>query len=161
MKINRLDAHDRLQHFTSQSFDIGKCCQDLINQMPFGDHAFYIFAHPRTLDDGVTKTMVWQPRLTKPRAQENSMLFKVYPGTDTIKVIWMIPARELWDNFKKGKLTENKTISESIQAFNHQRAKLEAKEEDDLSDFQIDQIYREISLVAKRSSSAASSTASS
>lgn len=161
MKINRLDAHDRLQHFTSQSFDIGQCCQDLINQAPFGKHAFYIFAHPRTDEDGVTKRMVWQPRLTKPRAQENSMLFKAYPGTDTIKVIWMIPPRELWDNFKKGKMAENQTIFESILAFTHHRVKLEAKEEDDLNDHQIDQIYREISITAKRRSSAASPIVSS
>ena len=150
MKINRLDAHDRLDYFTKQSFDIGECCQDLINKRPFGDHPFYIFAHARTDDDGVTKRLIWQPRLTKPKAQTNSMLFKAYPGTDTIKVIWMIPARELWASFEKGKLTENKTVYDSINHFRDAKHKLEAKEDDDLTDEQIDLIYKEISWKAKQ-----------
>lgn len=150
MKINTLDAHDRLKHFTKQSFDIGECCQDLINKRPFGNHPFYIFAHARTDDDGVTKRMIWQPRLTKPKAQTNSMLFKGYPGTDTVKVIWIIPPRELWTQFEKGKLTENQTVYESVNMFDNDRAKLEAKEDDDLSDDQIDAIYKEIQTQAKR-----------
>lgn len=149
MKINRLDAHDRLQHFTKQSFDISECCQDLINKRPFGDHPFYIFAHARTDDDGVTKRLIWQPRLTKPKAQTNSMLFKAYPGTDVIKVIWMIPAPELWGQYAKGLLTENRTVSESIYAFQFARDKLEEKEEDDMTDQQVDNIYREISKDAR------------
>src|SRR5271154_5624008 len=137
MKLNKLETHDRLQHFTRQSFDIGECCQDLINQRPFGDHAFYIFAHTRTEEDGSTKRLIWQPRLTKPQAQSNSMLFKAYPGKDTIKVIWMIPAEEMWGQFDKGLMLENRTVHDSIEAFKTNRAKLEAKEPDDLSDDQI------------------------
>ncbi len=150
LKIDPLDAHDRYEHFTKQEFDIGECCQDLINKRPFGDHPFYIFAHPRTHDDGVTKIMIWQPRLTKPKAQTNSMLFKAFPGTDVIRVIWMIPARELWPQYAKGKMTENKTISESIYNFENNREKLEEKEADDLTDLQIDAIYRGICMDAQR-----------
>jgi hypothetical protein len=145
IKINPLDAHDRFTHLTKQNFDIAECCQDLINKRPFGNHPFYIFAHARTDDDGVTKRLIWQPRLTKPRAQTNSMLFKAYPGTDLIKVIWMIPARELWEQFEKGKLTENQTVCESIHAFKTDRAKLDAAEPDDLSESEISRIYTEIS----------------
>jgi hypothetical protein len=144
MKINPLDAHDRFEHFTKQSFDISECCQDLINKRPFGDHAFYIFAHARTLDDGVTKTLIWQPRLTKPKSQTNSMLFKAYPGSDLIRVIWMIPARELWSQYTKGKMTQNKTVSESIHDFQNNREKLDEKESDDLSDDAIRLIYKEM-----------------
>lgn len=149
MKLNRLETHDRFQHFTKQSFDIAECCQDLINKRPFGDHAFYIFAHARTDDDGVTKRLIWQPRLTKPKAQTNSMLFKAYPGTDRIKVIWMIPARELWSQFRKGLLTENKTVYDSIEAFKNHRNTLEEKEADDMTDEQIDVIYKELSRDAR------------
>lgn len=151
MKLNRLDAHDRYQHFTKQSFDIAECCQDLINKRPFGDHPFYIFAHSRTEDDGITKRLIWQPRLTKPEPQSNSMLFKAYPGTDMIKVIWMIPAPEMWDQFEKGKLCENQTVVESIHNYRHNRKKMAEREEDDLTDAQIDQIYRDISKSAIRS----------
>lgn len=152
MKINPLDAHDRYEHFTKQSFSIAECCQDLINQRPYGDHAFYIFAHTRTDDDGITKRLIWQPRLTKPKAQSNSMLFKAYPGTDLIKVIWMIPAREMWSQYSKGLLTQNKTVADSIHDFVHNRKKLEEKEHDDMSDEQINFIYREISLHARSKS---------
>lgn len=114
MKVDILDAHDRYQHFTKQSFDISECCEDLIKKKPFGDHPFYIFAHARTEEDGVTKRLIWQPRLTKPKAQTNSMLFKAYPGTDMIKVIWMIPARELWGQFEYGKMTQNQTVIEQF-----------------------------------------------
>jgi len=150
MKINRLDAHDRYTHLTKQSFDIAECCQDLINKRPFGEHAFYIFAHTRTESDGATKRLIWQPRLTKPKAQSNSMLFKAYPGTDTIKVIWMIPDRALWGQYSRGLLTENKIVSESIEDFKKNPGKLEAREDDDLSDAAIDLIYKEISLRARQ-----------
>ena len=149
MKINPLDAHDRLGHFQMQSLKISECCQCLINKRPFGNHSFYIFAHPRTAEDGVTKILIWQPRLTKPQPQTNSMLFKAYPGTDEVKIIWMIPAREMWEQYQKGKLTESKIVSESIYDFQHNRKKLEAPEEDDLTDEQIDKIYAEISSSAK------------
>lgn len=150
MKINPLDAHDRYEHFTKQQFSISDCCQDLINQKPYGDHPFYIFAHSRTDDDGVTKRLIWQPRLTKPKAQTNSMLFKAYPGTDIIKVLWMIPVREMWDQYQKGKMTQNKTVCDSIHDFQFNRKKLEEREEDDLSDEKINQIYREISVNASK-----------
>lgn len=149
MKINRLDAHDRLISFTKENFSINECCQNLINQKPFGDYPFYIFVHPRTDEDGVTKRLIWQPRLTKPRAQTNSMLFKAYPGTDIVKVIWMIPARELWETYEKGKMTENKLISESIDGFVNRRNELEAREDDDLPDWLIDDLYAEIARRAK------------
>jgi len=145
MKIDRLETYDRLKHFKGQSFDIGECCQDIVNQRPFGSHPFYIFAHPRTDEDGTTKRLIWQPRLTKPKAQTNSMLFKAYPGSDNIKVIWIIPAKEVWSQFEKGKVTEDSQIYKSIQMFQHSRHELEAPEPDDLSDEQIDAVYKNIS----------------
>ena len=148
MKINPLDAHDRLLHFSKQNFDISECVQDMVDKRPFGNHAFYIFAHPRTDDDGVTKRLIWQPRLTKPQAQTNSMLFKAYPGTDLVKVIWMIPDRAMWSQYDKGKLTQNETIWQSIQDFVHNRDKLEEREIDDLTDDEIARVYTEISIDA-------------
>lgn len=166
MKINRLETHDRLLHFKKQTADISECCQNLIDQRPFGDHEFYIYAHKRTLGldekfklfasgkyptiaEVPEATIIWQPRLTKPKAEPNSMLFKAYPGTDKIKIIWMIPQEELWDQYESGLMTESAIIKESIHDFKHNRGKLEAKEEDDLSDAQIDAIYKEISRMAK------------
>lgn len=149
MKLDRFETHDRYEHVTKQDFDIGACCQDMINQRPFGKHPFYIFAHPRTDDDGVTKRMIWQPRLTKPKAQTNSMLFKGYPGSENIKIIWIIPDRHLWPEFQMGKMMQNTTILESIHDFQHNRPKMEEKEKDDLDDIQIGKIYKDIAREAK------------
>lgn len=149
MKIDPLETHDRLLHYQKQDFDISECCQDMINQRPFGDTPFYMFAHFRTEDDGVTKRLIWQPRLTKPKAQTNSMLFKGYPGTDMVKVIWMIPSIEIWPNFAKGQMTENELVWTSIQDYKNNRTKLEAKEDDDLTDEQIDAVYADLARQAK------------
>ena len=150
MKVNILDAHDRYEHFTKQSFDIGECCQDLVDKEPFGNRPFYIFAHARTHDDGVTKRLIWQPRLKKPEAQTNSMLFKGYPRSDKIKVYWMIPEQSMWSQFKRGNVTESSIVTESIYKFQTDKAGLEAPDEDDYTDAEIDAIYRELSLEAKR-----------
>lgn len=140
----------------------------------FGNHTFYIFAHKRevgiderrtifqndfnqsmfdpnykrsfySIEDVPSIRLLWSPRLTKPEAQVNSMLFKAYPPGDIIKVVWMLPAYELWDQYTDGKLAENKVVSESIYEFRNNKKKLEAKEDDDLSDFEVNAIYEAIS----------------
>ena len=152
MKINILDAHDRLQHFHKQADLISKGCQDCIANRPeeFGIRPFYIFAHARTEDDqpGI-KRLIWQPRLSKPKAQSNSMLFKCYPP-DKIKIIWMLPAKEMWEQYVKGNLTEHQNVCESIHLFKTDKNRLEVKEDDDLDDETINQIYQSISLNANR-----------
>jgi hypothetical protein len=146
MKLNRLETHDRYEHFTKQQFDISECCQEVIKNRPeeFGNHPFYIFAHTRTDDDGVTQRLIWQPRLTKPKPQTNSMLFKAYPPGDTIKVIWIVPKRELWGQYGKGLICENNTISDSIEDFKNNKYKLSLPEKDDLTDIEANAIYKEI-----------------
>ncbi len=153
IKINPLDAHDRLHHFTKQEFSISECCQDLINQRPFGNYPFYIWAHARTDENIHIKRLIWQPRLTRPKPQTNSMLFKAYPGKDTIKIIWIIPSRELWTQYEKGKLTENQLVYNSIQDFLYHREMLEEKESDDFSDERINEIYKELACEARRKKS--------
>ena len=163
MKISRIDAHDRLLEFGKQADYISKGCQECIDNRPdeFEMNPFYIFAHKRELGQDEkwslfvnggyldlksvpTHRMIWIPRLRKPEAQENSMLFKYYPIQDIVKVIWMIPDKELWDTYSKGKLTENKIVSESIHAFKKDKRKLELDEEDDLSEKEAHKIYRQI-----------------
>lgn len=174
MKVKTADAHDRLLHFNQQSDMISRGCQDCINNRPDEfTMPFYIFAHCRTieidervsifnqdfyesiinptykkiynsLEDVPTGRLIWSPRLTKPKAQENSMLFKAYPGSDNVKVIWIIPAKELWDQYKKDNITESRLIWESIEAFKHRRKELEEVEEGDLSDEEANVVYSQI-----------------
>lgn len=167
MKINRLETHDRLEYFNkTQSVDLSTCCQSIVSKRPFGDRPFYIFAHKREIGydekfslfltgkfnhmaEVPTHRMIWQPRLTKPKAQTNSMLFKAYPGTDMIKIIWIIPERELWDQYQKGKMTQSQIVVESIEKFQNDRGALEAPEEDDAREDEGIKIYESISREAR------------
>lgn len=152
----------------------------------FQNYPFYIFAHAReinideriaiynddlkdslinpryvrqykNLSEVPTSRLIWIPRLTKPQAQENSMLFKAYPPGDNIRVIWMIPARELWNQYDHGKMIENSLVSESIYCFKTNKEKLEAAESDDMPDWRVKAIQQEIGRNFKPKSSEVSS----
>lgn len=143
MKVNILEAHDRLLHFKKdQAQTIFQGAEDCLKKNP--DSLFfqsrspyvYLFAHPRTDDDGVTKRMLWQPRLWKPKAQTNSYLFRAISNTDLIKICWLLPPEEMWNQYQIGNVTENETVLWSIDQYLFHRGKLEADEPDDLSDDQ-------------------------
>jgi hypothetical protein len=148
MKIQRLETHDRLLHFIKdQSNTISQGCEDCLKKNPLSlalqDHSpyIYIFAHPRTAEDGITKRMLWQPRLTKPQAQTNSYLFRAKSKSDIVDICWMIPPPELWDQYIKGNVTESDIVRYSITMFKENKAKLEEKESDDLLEYQVQSIY--------------------
>jgi len=139
MKLNRLETHDRLQHFVkdqSQNIFLGaeQCLKDNPLSLAIQEKSpyVYLFAHPRTADDGVTKIMYWDPRLSLPEAQTNSYLFRAISKTDTIEVIWLIPPREMWPQYDMGKVTESNEVAWSINQFKHNRKELEKPHPDDL-----------------------------
>jgi len=157
MKIDRLETHDRLLYFKQdQSDNISKGLNDCLKKNPDSlrlqekSPYIYIFAHPRTAEDGISKRMLWQPRLTKPPAQTNSYLFRAQSNTDIVEICWMIPPREMWNQYKKGQITENEIVWWSITQFKRNREQLEAPEKDDLNDDQIANIYRDIALDNKQ-----------
>ena len=147
LKVDRLETHDRLLEYTKQKDYISEGIRECILNRPeeFGNRPFYVFAHLRTHENGYLKRLVWQPRLKKPKSQTNSMLFKAYPPSDKIKVIWMIPERSQWGQYQRGNITQDDLTVKSIMMFQTDRETLERKEEDDLEDFQIDDIYIAIS----------------
>ena len=151
MKINRLETHDRLEHFKKdQEANIFKGAEDCLKVNPLSlalqekSPYIYIFAHPRTADDGVTKVMYWQPRLTKPKAQTNSYLFRAQSKTDIIDVCWMLPPREQWQQYEKGKVTENEIVMWSIDQFMNNRDGLESADPKDLPDDVMCAIYGQV-----------------
>lgn len=144
MKLNLLETHDRLQHLKQdQSANlfqgVDDClkrnpnCVDMQKYFPY----VYIFAHPRTAEDGVTKVMIWQPRLMKPKAQTNSFLFRATSHTDIVEIIWLLPPREMWKQFEEGKVTASEDVRVSIYNFLHQRKLLEQPHKDDWSEDRI------------------------
>jgi hypothetical protein len=156
MKIHRLETHDRLLHFIKdQSNTISQGCEDCLKKntlsLALQDHSpyIYIFAHPRTADDGITKRMLWQPRLTKPRAQTNSYLFRAKSKSDIVEICWMIPPKELWGQYSRGNITESDVVRYSITMFKENKDKLEEREPEDLHEYQIQSIYASIGYKGK------------
>lgn len=153
MKLNRLETHDRLLHFKEdQALNISQGASDCLNKNPLSlalqqkSPYVYIFAHPRTADDGVNKKMYWQPRLTKPLAQTNSYLFRAQSNTDIMEICWIIPPVELWKQFEKGKVTESEWVRWSIDQYMRNKTELEKPFKDDLSDETAKNIYKSVAL---------------
>jgi hypothetical protein len=174
LKLDKLETHDRLLQFGKQADYISKGFQECINNRPHQfTMPFYIFAHQRTIDmderisayeyDLISShldptyirqfkslaevpcaKLIWAPRLSKPTPQQNSMLFKAYPGTDDIKVIWMIPAQEMWAQYEKGFMLQSSIVVDSIHKFKNDFENLKAPEEDDLPDERVNEIYASI-----------------
>jgi hypothetical protein len=151
MKLNRLETHDRLQHLIKdQSANIYQGAEDCLKKNPLSlaiqerSPYIYIFAHPRTADDGVNKVMYWDPRLSIPEPQTNSYLFRAISKTDLIEVIWMIPPKEQWKQYEKGKVTESNWSYWSIEQFKHNRKNLEKPNPEDLSEEYTSRIMQQV-----------------
>lgn len=143
MKINRLETHDRLLHFKKdQALNIFQGAEDCLKRNPLSlaiqekSPYVYMFAHPRTADDGVNKRMLWQPRLSKPTPEPNSYLFRAQSKTDLIEVCWLIPPREMWDQYKEGNVTHNADVLWSINQYRHNILKFSIPHPDDVSEIQ-------------------------
>lgn len=168
MKIERLETHDRFQHFLeSQSkliFDGANAC---LNKNPDSlkmqelSHYIYIFAHPRTLgldekiqywnsgkytrfEDVPEKKLLWQPRLSRPKAQDNSYLFRAKSFTDLLEICWLLPDKNLWGQYTKDNICESDVVEWSIHQFLNKREELEKPYHDDLNEMQVKNIYRAI-----------------
>ncbi len=165
MKVNILETHDRLLEFKKQGDYISQGCEDCIKNRPeeFGNLPFYIFAHKReigqderfsiwasnldkykSLFDVPTHRFIWMPRLTKPIPQTNSMLFKYYPEDQSLHIKWMIPQEELWQQYEKGKMTEQSIVQWSIHMYKNKREELGWDDDDDLPLTKVHQIRKEI-----------------
>jgi hypothetical protein len=151
MKVHKLEAHDRLQHMKKdQSFNIFQGAEDCLKKNKLSlslqekSSYIYMFAHPRTMDDGVTKAMYWQPRLSKPTPQDNSYLFRVKSKTDEIEVCWLIPPRDMWPEYAPGQMHHTQEIWWSIQQYRNNREKLGEKDPDDMPEQQGKNILRQI-----------------
>jgi len=151
MKLNVLDTHDRyLELMKNFSNIMSQGCEDCLKKNPLSlalqakSPYIYIFAHPRTGSDGATKTMYWQPRLSKPKAQSNSYLFRCISRTDIVKTIWMIPNEETWGQHNKGNVTEQNIVRESIWRFIFERKELETPDPDDLPEQAAKAIMRDV-----------------
>ena len=148
MKIQRLETHDRWQEFHNKMLSViveglTDCIKknELSLKLQEKSSYIYIFAHPRTADDGVTKRMLWQPRLTRPEPQTNSYLFRIQSHTDLAEICWLLPPEEMWGQYKKGNITESDHVNWSIYQYRFNRTALAAPFKDDLPEETAKNIY--------------------
>lgn len=151
IKLKLFEAHDRKKQLEKeQAININQGVDDCMKKNPLSlalqeySPYIYIFAHPRTHDNGVDKVMLYQPRLTKPEAQTNSYLFRAESHSDIFEVCWLLPPQELWGQYRKGNVTESELVRWSIAQFRTNKKKLEAPYTDDLSDKRVRDIYTQI-----------------
>lgn len=156
MKIDRLETHDRLEHFKKDQNDsinegLMTCLKLNPLSIAFQERSpyLYIFAHARTNELG-QKVMYWQPRLSKPNCETNSYLFRIKSFSDECEVVWMIPPKEMWDQYKKGNITEHEIVTWSIDQYTNNRQKLSEKDPEDLSDERSLQILNEVKRILKQ-----------
>jgi len=151
MKVNVLEAHDRLKHLVKdQSANVFQGAEECLKKNPLSlaiqekSPYVYIFAHPRTADDGVNKRLLWQPRLSIPEVQTNSYLFRALSHSDIIEVCWILPPKELWGQYEQGKVTESNWASWSISQFKRNKRILEKTHPDDMPEDKAKNIMKQI-----------------
>lgn len=141
MKLNVFETHDRLQHLIkhqSQNIFLGaeQCLKENPLSLAIQEKCpyIYIWAHPRSDDFGINKRMIWQPRLSIPKAQTNSYLFRAVSFSDIIEIVWMLPPREQWSNYSKGQVNENEIVEGCINMFKTNRKEMEKPHPEDFSE---------------------------
>ncbi len=85
-----------------------------------------------SIDQVESFRVLWQPRLTKPDPQTNSYLFRVKRDSTDVEVYWILPPEELWGQNKKGNITEDEIISESINKFKNNKSEMSLPHPEDL-----------------------------
>lgn len=148
MKVDFFETHDRLEHFKSDWETISQGVQDCIDNVPDAiKMPFYVFGHSRQIGiderfnlyfqghwqemkDVPSERLIWMPRITKPLAEPNTYLFKAQKGTDIVEIEWILPKRELWEQYEPGKINYNEVIWTSIQNYKHARAEMEMPDRD-------------------------------
>jgi len=143
--LSKNEALDSTYHWKENSeADWVATLHDLVQKRPFGDHKFYVFMFVKRLDDvsGIKK-MFMQPRLTKPEPLPGTTLLQVDPkDPGTAKMIWTLPNENNFGLYGEGKMFSDPFVYECIQKYLHNRRELMVKEEGELSEPEIREIYK-------------------
>jgi len=108
----------------------------------------------KSIEDVPSTRLLWQARLSKPMAQENSYLIKIYPNTEDYDVFWVIPENHLWSQFKRGLVTASNSLYMYIEAFITDKEGLAIPEDDDYKQEEFDRIKIEVNWELKKINSA-------
>lgn len=148
MKISKTETYDRQDHFLEdQKHIVAQGAEECLKKHPLSIRLqqespyIYVYGHARTADDGVTKRILWQPRLTKPRPDSNSFLFRAISRTDILRICWILPPHETWKQFQRGSMFANNIIGWSIAQFKNHFEELAAPDPEDFTDEEAAKIY--------------------
>lgn len=143
--LTKGEALDSTYHWKENSeADWVNNLHDLIGKKPFGDHKFYVFMFVKRVDDlsGIKK-MYMQPRLTKPEPVPGTTLLQVDPrNPGEAKMIWTLPNENTFAMYNEGKMFADPFVHECIQKYLHNPRSLMQKEEGELSENEIREIYK-------------------
>lgn len=144
-KIDRFETTDRYDEIKSDETQkiqegLHECLtkNDLSLVLQKYSPYIYVFAHVRT--EGNKKRLLWQPRLTKPEAADNSYLFRVESNTENCEICWILPPMRMWEEFTKKGLFDDEIISYSIASYKNKT--LNREHPDDLPPERIKNIYK-------------------
>ncbi len=139
------EALDSTLHWKEKSEkDWVECFQDLIQKRPFGDNKFYVFMFVKRQDDkrGIKKLYMF-PRLTKPEPLPGTTLMQVDPrNPEEALIIWTLPTEINEEAVKKGKQFADPFVHECVKNYIYNPRKLMKKEEGELSENEIREIYK-------------------
>jgi hypothetical protein len=150
--LSRNELFDSTQNWKDNSEkNYSECIQNLIMSAPFGAHKFYIFSFIKRVDDASgIKKMIHQPRLTKPEPIPGGTLMRVDPRDPyTATLLWTLPNDQNFNLYKKGKMYADPFVHECIERFKKNPKEMMRPEVDDLTDEQIREIYKDMSMKQK------------
>ena len=75
-----------------------------------------------------SERLIWTPRISKPNPEPNSYLFLVVQRPDLVQICWLLPKRELWEQYMPGKMTHDAEVWTSIKNFKNARKAMMAPE---------------------------------
>lgn len=142
--LSKNEAFDSTTNWKENSEkDWVACLQDLIKKKPFGDHKFYVFMFVKRVDDSSgIKKMYLQPRLTKPEPLPGTTLMQVDPkDPGTAKIIWTLPNENNFGLYQAEKMFGDPFVYECIQKYLKSPWELMKKEEGELREEEIREIY--------------------
>lgn len=143
--LTKGEALDSTYHWKENSEnDWVSTLHDLIAKKPFGDHKFFVFMFVKRVDDlsGIKK-MYMQPRLTKPEPVPGTTLLQVDPkNPGEAKMIWTLPNENSFNMYGEGKMFSDPFVHECVQKYLHNPRDLMKKEDGELREEEIREIYK-------------------
>lgn len=126
------------------SRDYCSMIQKIIWSDPFDGRKFYIHQVVKNMNSQQgLKKMIHHARLTKPEPTPGSTLLRADPrDPETVTILWTLPEEEAFGLFQQGKACADPFVYECIQKYLHDSKALMCKEEGDISDREIQEIYR-------------------